>query len=435
MSETNNIDHAKGFRSTRLWKFVRGQVRKNKKLHSFVGWLLWKICSLYQAIKYYMWLHFKSHRYALIGLREYIADNNCEKTSLFNEESVLTQNPQVFPLEKAGSLTPPHCEYAFPNIYMATIHGGLVIGNSNLFIVNDLMVHHDLYDYQRDFTSEELHGRAFLWSAAKNIAWLSDINTERVINSAAIFTDACSVNYAHWMTEVLPRINIFCSNDNFADTPIIVNNNLHKNLIESLKVIAGDAREIIFIDEDVTILVENLYVVSVAGYVPFQRRTNRLKNHSHGKFSPIALSLLRDKIKNSDLYKPIGYSNKIFIRRNSHMRNIINEKEIESLLIDQGFVVIEPEKMTFAEQFAVFSAAEVIVGATGAAFANIIFCKPMTKIVIMISDYKHMPYWYWQNMACSVSNTVTYVIGRCGRFKHLHVDFIINGEDVLNAIK
>lgn len=435
MHDINNTDHVKDFRSIRLCIFFRRLIRKNKTLKFFVNFLLWKTFSIYQYVKFRIKDNFKARRYVLIGLRKYVENYNFDKILLHDKVSVLTPSFQVFPIEKSRKILSSHGEYTFPAIYVAIIDNGVVIGNTNLLIAGDFIIHHDLYDSQRDFTREEMHGRAFLWASANRIAWLGDSKIGSVINSAAVFTDACSANYAHWITEVLPRINLFCNTERFNNVPIIVNSGLHVNLLESLQLVVGSSRKIIFINNNEMILVKNLYVVSVVGYVPFQRKNNKLENHSHGVFSSVALSLLRNTIKNSMLDKPLRGNNKIFVRRNSNIRNIINEKEIEGLLVDHGFVVIEPEKMTFAEQFAVFSTAEIVVGATGAAFGNIVFCKPGVKIVIMISDYKYMSYWYWQNMACSVGNTVTYVIGKCERFKHLHVDFIIDGEDVLNAIK
>ena len=337
-------------------------------------------------------------------------------------------------MQKA-SCPPPHTEYQFPAIYIADVPDALVTGGTNLVMTDAAVICHDLYDFVNDYTSEELNGKAYIWPHHQRIAWLMHTSPVMKLARAACFTDACANNYAHWMTEVLPRINLYCSAEKALGVPLIVNDGLHKNLMESLRAVAGDKREIVALPTGSCIRVEHLSLTSVAGYVPFERRSNRLKNHSHGRFSPFALLSMRQCLQDS-LDAPSGSSiRRVFIKRNSGIRNITNAREIEEILVAHGFSVVEPELLTQAQQIVLFSNAEVVVGATGAAMANLIFCKPTAKIIIMISDYKFMPYWYWQNMACAVGNKVIYVLGKCiGLKTHLHSDFIVNTSDLIEAI-
>jgi hypothetical protein len=238
------------------------------------------------------------------------------------------------------------------------------------------------------------------------------------------------------MTEVLPRVNLFCRAEKSQEVPLIVNDGLHRNLMESLHIVAGDKREIVTLPTATSIKVEHLSITSVTGYVPFERRSNRLKNHSHGRFSPFAILSLRKRLQ-ENLHESSDLSmRRIFIKRNSGIRNITNAREIEELLISHEFSVVEPELLSLARQIAIFSNADVVVGASGAALANLIFCKPAAKIIIMIPIYRHTSYWYWQNMACAVGNRVTYVLGKITRTATLeiHSDFQINPSDLLDAI-
>lgn len=77
---------------------------------------------------------------------------------------------------------------------------------------------------------------------------------------------------------------------------------------------------------------------------------------------------------------------KIYIsRRNvpSGRRPITNEKNIELIFEKKGFEIIEPQKLTMDEQVCIFHSADVIAGSTGAAFSNIIFCRPKTKLIVL----------------------------------------------------
>ena len=49
-----------------------------------------------------------------------------------------------------------------------------------------------------------------------------------------------------------------------------------------------------------------------------------------------------------------------------------------------GFSIHKTGKMPFFEQIYLFNNAKVIVGAHGAAFTNLVFCKPKTKVIEII---------------------------------------------------
>lgn len=355
-------------------------------------------------------------------------------------QQVVTPAPDVFPARLAGCCPSPHASFSFPRLYVARLQDQLVRGGSNFLIGPDAMVHHDLFRVSHDYTSEELHGHmaikpgagmAFVFAMGKSDSF------EEVAEAAA-FTDAVAPNYAHFMTEVLPRVHMFVRHAP-AHVPLVIDAGLHANLVAAIRLVAGEDRVLIRLEAGQILRVRTLWVMSVCGYVPFERRpgTARLKDHSQGIFSPVALCSMRDAIKAALQVAPDAPAGrKVFIRRNSGYRNVINAQEIEDRLVACGFEVVEPEKLTFAEQVALFSSASVVVGATGAAFANLVFCQPTCRLVIMIAELKGTSYYYWQNMASACGNRVTYVLGQIAdrHFRSIHSDFHVSPEDVLAAV-
>ena len=102
-------------------------------------------------------------------------------------------------------------------------------------------------------------------------------------------------------------------------------------------------------------------------------------------FKKVDVNKIAKIFDNLGLY---GFSkNKFYIDRSdsksnhSHLRKIINEKEVKQLLINKGFSVITLSDLSFKDQINLFYNAKQIVGAHGAAFANLVFCKKDTKIV------------------------------------------------------
>lgn len=82
---------------------------------------------------------------------------------------------------------------------------------------------------------------------------------------------------------------------------------------------------------------------------------------------------------------PPDISDRIYIsRRDAHFRRFLDEPELERRLGALGFSIIRPETYEVEEQIRIFRAAKVIVGPSGAGFANVLYCRPDTVVVEVV---------------------------------------------------
>lgn len=375
---------------------------------------------------------------SLIKLSHFVQKNRMLTYKMADATDVETPAPTVFPIRDQGFFVSPHDRYRFPEIFVAHIRSAMAYGGTNLILVDDDVICHDLFDFERDYTSEELHGRTLIDPKSSRIRWLLHDKVPESIPVAAIFVDACASNYAHWMTEVLPRIAMFCADERFYGVPIVVNDGLHENIMTSLFLVAGAEHEIISLPIGRALAVDELFLTSVAGYVPFEQRTTKLCDHSHGMFSPQALELLR---RNMDTFEEKadgqGLPEKIVLRRNSGVRKLINSAEIEQFMVSRGYVIIEPEKLTFLQQIQLFRNAKAIFASTGAALSNAIFCRPGTQVAVLMAKHNHMIYRYWHNMLTPIGIDVGFVLGSIVTSHDLgiHADFAVDIVDVTNLLE
>ncbi len=73
---------------------------------------------------------------------------------------------------------------------------------------------------------------------------------------------------------------------------------------------------------------------------------------------------------------------RIYISRScASRRRILNEPALLPILAAHGFTTIYAEKLTVEQQAALFHSADVIIAPHGAAFTNIVFCRPGTRII------------------------------------------------------
>ncbi len=369
----------------------------------------------------------------------------CSKYSLGSrciiaEKSVVTTTVlSVFPTTASSYLALPQDRFLFPEIFVTTVDQAKIYGGTNLILTQDKVLCHDLYDFDRDYTSEELHGRVMIDPKHNRIRWKSHDSQPESIPIAGSFVDSCALNYAHWLTEVLPRICLFCADKRFDGIPIIVNYGLHPNLMASLFLIVGTEREIIVLPIGRAVAVDRMYYMSPTGYIPFERRPSNLVGHSDGVFSPYALNILRERLmSHAMLGEGSNFPKKIYLRRSSSIRQLINEAEVEAVLVNKGFSIIEAEHLTFTQQMVLFQHAEVVIGSTGAACANIIFSRPATHVAILMAIHKNMPYRYWAHMSNAAGvKKISYILGSIVQNSGLdfHGDYQIQIADLLSYLK
>jgi capsular polysaccharide biosynthesis protein len=88
-----------------------------------------------------------------------------------------------------------------------------------------------------------------------------------------------------------------------------------------------------------------------------------------------------------------GGDRKIYLSRLGYQTRIFqSERQLEHALAARGFDIIKPETLSVREQISAFMSARVIVGSSGAAFANALYCAP-GAIVVEIVPRPQDPTW------------------------------------------
>jgi capsular polysaccharide biosynthesis protein len=88
------------------------------------------------------------------------------------------------------------------------------------------------------------------------------------------------------------------------------------------------------------------------------------------------------EMQRSALQCRAGGARKIYLsRRDNAKRKFLSETQLETILSSRGFDIVQPEKLSVRDQLALFSETAVVVGCTGAAFANVLFCPPEAVVV------------------------------------------------------
>jgi len=103
-----------------------------------------------------------------------------------------------------------------------------------------------------------------------------------------------------------------------------------------------------------------------------------------GNFRPKVLKELRAFFIKEKFYQENSGNKKIYLTRSGEEKRLVqNEDEVTELLRREGFHIVNPGKLDFESQIELFYQADVVLGLHGAAFTNMLFCRPSTKIIEM----------------------------------------------------
>jgi capsular polysaccharide biosynthesis protein len=175
-------------------------------------------------------------------------------------------------------------------------------------------------------------------------------------------------NYYHWLIDLLPRLSLIKSAGGSFDSfvQILINGSRASYEQASMNALGVPGEKIRYVDANDRFQIENATIPSM--------------DHFSKTIAPWKIKCLRALRGSIPATSRIA-SKRIYIsRRRAAVRRVLNEKDFEQILRNAGFVLIEIESLSWPEQVALFSNAQVILAPHGAALANAAFCEPETLI-------------------------------------------------------
>jgi capsular polysaccharide biosynthesis protein len=286
--------------------------------------------------------------------------------------------------ERIASLRCPNSYFAYPNLtclepipdrvlsilgplWKRSIHLGRDVDIyllKDVFIVREGLVfdqNANLIDVTRTYHEADVVVSA--WNCVRNA--MTSGHFTSLTKGILTKSRGCS-NYGHFIVEMLPRAWLARTVLGLNGWPAIIDSTsaaVQKVSAQALHR-AGFGLDEVIPTGPVPEFIEELIVV------------DGLTCHSQ-YLSPFTMQCL-DAIAES---VPAGSNVRIYVpRRPAVTRDFESELEIAGQLHQLGFYEALTADMPFEEQVAAFKGAEAVVGITGAALANLVFCKPGTKV-------------------------------------------------------
>lgn len=245
---------------------------------------------------------------------------------------------------------------------------------------------------------------------------IDDAENVRVFDSPSLQTQhAISLlswansNYAHWLSEQLPRFFWISQSCLPSNTVVLVEENLPPSIIETLKLF-WDPQRIVYVPLGESVEVETLYYFSNSMQFWEPKPEHLYQGDEHPVYPPALAwmsQVVRARLGGSSAEAP---SELYVIRPPSPTgRAVLNQFEVIKTMQDLGFAAIEPGSLALPEQVAVFSQARLVLAPSGAAVANLFWMTPGNCMAVLIQDLANINYWFFHALAQACGVRLVYL--------------------------
>jgi capsular polysaccharide biosynthesis protein len=281
----------------------------------------------------------------------------------------------------------PATDTDIPRLAVAELPHGRVLGRARAVITgrNDLVWELSHYFGAADPKEHPVFGHPF------------PVEPQDVPGRLGVLASRGDSNHYHFLIDVLPRLGV----------------------LEQAKEI--DMPELWYVPASTLVQLELLDMMGItaahridSGAVPHVRAEclvvpglpSVLKEHN----PPWVVEFLRSRLMNA-AKQPASQQDchPVYVARTAGVNNraVLNQPAVIRRLEQRGFEVVDPSKLNTAQQIETFASATVIVGAHGAALANLVFASPGAAVIELFPPGGVLPD-YWR-LATSAGLTYRYL--------------------------
>lgn len=373
-----------------------------------------------------------SRKYKLAILEDYATQKGYKVKKIIPEKIIHSERPRFFGGNDHLDLSIYDGISISSEVKMVRIPNCIAVGRSEFLIKDGHALYPSPFDHKLYTFMLELEGRAkvHLRNSKISLALKSRPKKADIVIS---LLGQCNGNYAHWVLEVLARLAVIETMPDLIGIPILVDDPGHETLKSALFELNISGREIIYVRAAQKVEANEIIFVTSPSFTPPETRrffeTKKLDKPraNQFRFSPEAIRYLRD-IRRQALEFSAPSRNRseafsvsktktslIYIPRNplttGNGRHISNVGLVETLLSERDFFFVDIAALGFVEQMSALEDAKVVVSAAGAALANLVFCKPGVKVVLLSPQYRGANWWYWVNLMAAIGHRLFIVLG------------------------
>jgi capsular polysaccharide biosynthesis protein len=245
-------------------------------------------------------------------------------------------------------------------------------------------------------------------------------------------------NWYHWLIETLPRLALSARLPGDLSTlPLIVPARALRvpAARATIELMRGD-REVVPLGRTDFLRVGRAVWINPPTLGPRSYRHGMWPRPDHAAVNAPALDDLRRLLLASVPSDAHGTPKRVLLVRGSRNARNVDEATIRDHAQARGFHAVDPGTLTLSEQIALFAGADTVVGAWGAAWANILFARAGSRGLMLAPE----PFARWSifsNIARVVGMDQSVLLGRSAAKTFADANrtpFSIDPEEFANAV-
>ncbi len=221
-------------------------------------------------------------------------------------------------------------------------------------------------------------------------------------------------NYYHWLIEIAAKSEFLpLLPDRYQDFPILLSESVQQ--IPSFSAVRErllPGRRFIYLNNSRSYKVNQLVWLDTPNNLPFnvigdcrlEAAFFHISTESIRYLQHQLLAAMPDRMAEGD------YPKRLFLHRKAQRRGY-NDEEVAACLDKHGFRAVAMEELTFKDQIRTIRSADFIAGPTGAAWTNLIFCRPETRCLCWMAE-ECGDFAAFSNIAMAVGVRLDYLTGR-----------------------
>jgi capsular polysaccharide biosynthesis protein len=195
------------------------------------------------------------------------------------------------------------------------------------------------------------------------------------------------------MFECLPRILLIDRFPEYAEWPLLVGRDYLPQHYELLELVLQGRRPLLKLGREESIKIDRLVIPSIRSFMPDDPRLRPERS----AVDPAAVLELRDALRPASAPPP--KNNLLYVSRRKYanarpwtrVRDVANAEQMDRLLQSYGARILHPEEESIENQRLAFHHAGTVVALAGSALANLVFCRPGTRVFILSQEHRVHP--------------------------------------------
>ena len=345
------------------------------------------------------------------------------------------QHVEDIPLLKYyGLLDGGESRLLVPEQMIYEIDDAQIFNNSDIILVEKGAIWNKYYD--------KLHYEMTICSDSNLIEVKEDkiyLRRQNIVHHIDVGYSLCGVHngvWAHFLLQFLPKLyaveELYEKTKEKITIIMAETTDTHINELVSRFVERHSYLSVVRIRKGEGVICQKLYYTDNLNYI---MEHSNMASMASSYFTKYAADLLKKNLnveircENTKGKESV----RLFLDRNMKWSCMKNREEVKDFFVAEGFMVIEPHKISLDEKIDLFSRAEMVVGIAGSAFMNVLFCRPQTSILVF-SPYAAlnqnpfiMGYYdkYW--------GTKTMVVCGAGDMEDVHTNYEVPLERIKAA--